>query len=138
MAVEAAADGPGEQAVTLTYVLMQNLKRNRLRSALTAVAFALPMAVFMAAISLLVGMQDLARENQRQLRLAVHHKTSISNMLPAGMRGKIQVLDPAGDRITAICGMRWFGGACAEYPGHAPCHGGGTPIPLHPPTARSA
>ncbi len=96
--------------MTLTYVLMQNLKRNPLRSGLTAVAFALPMAVFVAAISLLVGMRELAQENQRQLRLAVHHKTSISNMLPAGMRGRIQALDPAGDRITAICGMRWFGG----------------------------
>ncbi|MBP7933669.1 MAG: ABC transporter permease [Phycisphaerae bacterium] len=96
--------------MTLTYVLMQNLKRNPLRSSLTAAAFALPMAVFTAAISLLVAMEELARENQRQLRLAVHHKTSISNMLPAGMRSKIQALDPGGQRITAICGMRWFGG----------------------------
>jgi len=40
--------------VTLTYVLMQNLRRNPLRTSLTAAAFALPMAVFVAAISFVV------------------------------------------------------------------------------------
>jgi putative ABC transport system permease protein len=96
--------------VTITYVLMQNLKRNPLRSALTAVAFALPMAVFVAAISFVVALARISQANERQLRLAVHHKVSIINMLPEGMRKKIEAADPKGERLAAVCGMRWFGG----------------------------
>ena len=42
--------------VTTAYVLMQNLKRNPLRTGLTAVAFAFPMAVFVVAISLVLAL----------------------------------------------------------------------------------
>lgn len=96
--------------MTTTYVLMQNLKRNPLRSGLTAAAFALPMAVFVVAISMVVALREYAAANEKELRLAVHHKTSIINMLPEGARRKIEALDPQGRRIISVCGMRWFGG----------------------------
>ncbi|MCH7596097.1 MAG: ABC transporter permease [Planctomycetes bacterium] len=96
--------------MTLTYVLMQNLKRNRLRTALTLVAFALPMGIFVLAISFVVAMVQLAQQSEKQLRLAVHHKTTLTNLLPAGMRRKIEALDPDRSRLRAVCGMRWFGG----------------------------
>lgn len=96
--------------MTTTYVMMQNLKRNPLRSGLTAAAFALPMAVFVVAISMVVALREYAAANEKELRLAVHHKTSIINMLPAGARRKIEALDPQGQRIISVCGMRWFGG----------------------------
>ncbi len=102
--------------MTITYVLMQNLRRNPLRSALTAVAFALPMAVFVAAISFVVALGRIARENERQLRLGVHHKVSIVNMLPEGMRRKIEAIDPNRERMVAVCGMRWFGGRVPGTP----------------------
>lgn len=102
--------------MTITYVLMQNLRRNPLRSALTAVAFALPMAVFVAAISFVVALGRIARENERQLRLGVHHKVSIINMLPEGMRRKIEAIDPNRERMVAVCGMRWFGGRVPGTP----------------------
>jgi len=96
--------------VTITYVLMQNLKRNPLRTMLTAFAFALPMAVFVAAISLVVTFIRVAQANEKELRLGVHHRVSLTIPLPEGHRRKIEALDPEGKRLTAVCGMRWFGG----------------------------
>ena len=102
--------------MTITYVLMQNLRRNRLRSALTAIAFALPMAIFVAAISFVVVLDRMAKENEKALRLGVHHKTAIINLLPHGMRRKIEEIDPDRQRLTTVCGMRWFGGRVPNTP----------------------
>src|SRR3990170_1869681 len=96
--------------MTITYVLMQNLKRNPLRTMLTAAAFALPMAVFVAAISLVVFLAKVAEANEKELRLGVRQKTSLTNLLPEGMRRKIEALDPERNHLRAVCGMRWFGG----------------------------
>ncbi len=96
--------------MTITYVLMQNLKRNPLRTVLTAAAFALPMAVFVAAISLVVLLANVSAANEKELRLGVRQKTSLTNLLPEGMRRKIEALDPEHSRLRAVCGMRWFGG----------------------------
>jgi putative ABC transport system permease protein len=96
--------------LTLTYVLMQNLRRNPLRTALTCLAFALPMGIFVAAISMVVGLREMQAANEKQLRLAVHHKVTLINLLPEGMRRKIEAMDPDQRRITTVCGMRWFGG----------------------------
>lgn len=96
--------------MTITYVLMQNLKRNPLRTMLTAAAFALPMAVFVAAISLVVFLAKVAHANEKELRLGVRQKTSLTNLLPEGMRRKIEALDPDRKQLRAVCGMRWFGG----------------------------
>ena len=96
--------------MTITYVLMQNLRRNPLRTALTTISFAFPMAVFVAAISFVVALVQMARANEQQLRLGVHHKRTVINPLPEGMRRKIEAMDPQRERLLAVCGMRWFGG----------------------------
>lgn len=96
--------------MTASYVLLQNLKRNRVRSGLTLLAFALPMAIFVAAISLVVALVEIGLANEKELRLAVHHKTTIINRLPNGHRRAIESLDPERKRLTAVCGMQWFGG----------------------------
>lgn len=96
--------------MTITYVLMQNLRRNPMRTLLTAAAFALPMAVFVAAISLVAAFIRVGQLNERELRLAVRHRTSLTMGLPEGMRRKIEALDPNRQRLRAVCGMRWFGG----------------------------
>lgn len=93
---------------------MQNLKRNPLRTMLTAAAFALPMAVFVAAISLVVTFIKIGQMNERELRLGVHHRTSLIMGLPEGMRRKIEALDPDRQRLRGVCGMRWFGGRVPE------------------------
>lgn len=91
-------------------MLLQNLRRNPLRTALTALSFAFPMAVFVAALSLIAALAQFARSNERELRLAVHHKRTVTQSLPAGMRRKIEALDPNHERLIAVCSMRWFGG----------------------------
>ncbi len=96
--------------MTMTYVLMQNLRRNRLRSALTMIAFALPMAVFVAAISLVVALIEVNKASEKELRLGVHHKTTLINTIPDRLRRSIEALDPDRERLRAVCGMRWFGG----------------------------
>lgn len=96
--------------MTLTYVLMQNLLRNPLRMSLTAIAFALPMAVFVAAISFVTVLAEVSANMERELRLGVHNKTTLTNPLPEGMRRRIEALDPDRRRLTAVCGTRWFGG----------------------------
>ncbi|MEK6799184.1 MAG: ABC transporter permease [Planctomycetota bacterium] len=96
--------------MTRTYVLMQNLNRNPLRTMLTAAAFALPMAIFVAAISLVVTFMEVARAAERELRLGVHHRTSLTQLLPEAMRRRIEGLDPRHERLSGVCGMRWFGG----------------------------
>ncbi len=100
--------------MTLGYVLLQNLKRNPLRSGLTIAAFALPMAIFVVALSFVVQLARIAEANERELRLAVRQRISLTNYLPDGMRRKIEAIDPAGERIRAVCGMRWFGGRVPE------------------------
>ena len=100
--------------MTITYVLMQNLKRNPLRTVLTAAAFALPMAVFVGAISLVATFIRVAQANEKELRLGVHHRVALTMALPEGMRRKIEAMDPNGTRLRAVCGMRWFGGRVPE------------------------
>ncbi len=100
--------------MNITYVLMQNLKRNPVRTALTAAAFAVPMAVFVAAISLVVTFIKIGQMNERELRLAVRHRTSLIMGIPQGTRRKIEALDPDHQRLRAVCGMRWFGGHVPE------------------------
>jgi putative ABC transport system permease protein len=96
--------------MTITYVLLQNLKRNRLRTALTVAAFALPMAVFVGAISFVTALHTLRVNNEKQLRLAVHQKQRLTSTLPSGHRRRIEALDPDHTRLAAVCGMRWYGG----------------------------
>ncbi len=96
--------------MTRSYVLLQNLRRNRLRTGLTLVAFALPMGIFVLALSLVVGLARTAEKNEKQLRLGVRHKVSLTSSLPDGLRRKIEELDPQRQRLVAVCGMRWFGG----------------------------
>lgn len=102
--------------MTITYVLMQNLRRNPLRSALTMAAFALPMAIFVAAISFVVTLVQLNQRNAAQSRLAVQNKIALINPLPERVRREIEGLDPDKRRLVAVCGVRWFGGRVPNTP----------------------
>jgi putative ABC transport system permease protein len=96
--------------MTLSYVLLQNLRRSPLRTTLTAIAFAVPMAAFVAAISLVVALIQLGQNAAREMRLAVQNKIALVNALPERMRAEIEALDTARERLQAVCGVRWFGG----------------------------
>lgn len=100
--------------MTLSYVMIQNLRRNPLRVALTGIAFALPMGIFVVAISFVMAMKSAATSIEKELRIGVHQKTSLINSLPEGHRRKIESLDPDRNELVAVCGMRWFGGRVPE------------------------
>lgn len=96
--------------MTLSYVLMQNLRRNPLRTALTVLAFALPMVIFVAAISLVIALIQVGQASAKELRLATRSKVTLINILPERVRREIEALDTDHSRITGVCGFRWFGG----------------------------
>lgn len=90
--------------------LYRNLTRNRLRTMLTLAAVALPITIYVLSMAVVDGFQEFLENSSKQLRLAVTHKASIVNPLPAGHRAKIESLDPTHTRIVSVCGMRWIGG----------------------------
>ncbi|TWT43655.1 glycosyltransferase [Phycisphaerae bacterium RAS1] len=99
----------------LTY-LWRNLTRNPVRSLLTCAAVGLPILIYVLSISVIHGIERFLDNSAQQLRLAVTHKTSIINPLPAGHRQKIESLDPTHARILTVCGVRWIGGQIKDDP----------------------
>ena len=93
----------------LKYV-WHNLYRNPLRTSLTIFAVATPLLVYVIAMSIVRNIDMALDQSYQEMRLAVVQKTSIINPLPLGHRRKIEGLDPGGQRIKSVCGMRWFGG----------------------------
>lgn len=99
--------------------LWRNLSRNPLRTALTFMAVALPIVIYVLSMSVVDGLNRFLDNSAKQLRLAITQKTSIINPLPAGHRAKIESLDPTHKRLLAVCGLRYIGG---QRPGE--------PVPL--------
>lgn len=97
-------------------LLAQNLTRNSLRTVLTVVAVALPLAIFCLALGTHNIIQQTIRSAEKNLRLVVHNKITIVNPLPEGYRRKIEALDPNRTKIRAVCGMAWFGGHVKDDP----------------------
>ncbi|MCK6484465.1 MAG: hypothetical protein HUU22_08895 [Phycisphaerae bacterium] len=90
--------------------LYHNLSRNKLRTALTAAAVALPLMIYVLSTAVVRGIEAYLDNSVKQLRLAVQHKGSLIYYLPAGYRARIRALDPEGNRLLSICGLRWIGG----------------------------
>ncbi|MEP0844972.1 MAG: ABC transporter permease, partial [Phycisphaerae bacterium] len=96
--------------------LYRNLARNKLRTLLTVAAVALPIMIYVLSMAVVDGVERFLDNASRQLRLAVTHKTSLINPLPAGYRKKIEALDPTGARLLSVCGLRWLGGKIPDDP----------------------
>ena len=90
--------------------LYRNLTRNPLRTLLTCAAVALPIMIFVLSMAVVDGVERFLDNSAKQFRLAVTHKSSIVNPLPAGYRAKIESLDPdptrpnIADRSAACTG----------------------------------
>jgi putative ABC transport system permease protein len=91
-------------------LVLRNLARNKLRTTLTVVATALPAAFFLLTTAVRDVLDATIRKVSAELRLGVHNRVSIFNMMPARARAVIESLDPERRLIEAVCGMRWFGG----------------------------
>ncbi len=90
--------------------LYRNLTRNPMRALLTCAAVALPITIYVLSMSVVDGVNRFLDNSARQLRLAVTHRASIINPLPAGYRAKIESLDPTRTRLLSVCGIDWIGG----------------------------
>jgi putative ABC transport system permease protein len=97
--------------------LYRNLTRNKLRALLTCAAVALPIVVYVFSTAVISGINKFLDNSAKQLRLAVVHKASIVNPLSVGHGRKIAALDPTGERLIAVCGLRWIGGKVVDHPG---------------------
>lgn len=95
--------------MTKATLLFKNLGRNKLRTALTLAAIALPMFVFTLASSLQEIVARALADSDRNLRVAVHQKLTFTAYLPQRIREEILSFAPDG-YITAICRTSWFGG----------------------------
>jgi len=90
-------------------LILKNLTRNRLRTALTVAAIALPLFVFTIARSFVDIVDQVLKESDKRMRVAVHQKLTYTASLPQRIRGEIETMAPEG-YIEGICGTTWFGG----------------------------
>lgn len=92
-----------------TRLTLSNLVRNKLRTALTLAAIALPILVFTLARSFVDNVNEFFARSDEQMRVAVHQKITFTSFLPQRIRGEIEDMAPPG-YIKAICRTTWFGG----------------------------
>lgn len=96
--------------------LLRNLTRNIPRTCITCAAVALPIVIYVLSTSVIDGVERYLDNSVKQIRLAVLHKNSIVNPLPAGYRRKIESLDPDRTRLRFVCSMQWIGGQVQDDP----------------------
>ncbi len=77
-----------------------------MRTALTVGSLAVSLFLFTMLMATLSAMQSVAEASAAQLRLVVHHKTTMIKLLPLGERATLAALPG----VASVCGMRWFGG----------------------------
>ena len=87
-------------------LLLKNLFRNKLRTALTVSSIAASIFLVAVLISLLDGLTNPPETPDSALRLITRHKISLFNTLPVGYREKIAALEG----VDAVIGSMWFGG----------------------------
>jgi len=102
--------------VTSATVIWHNLWRNKLRTALTIASVAVSLFLFTVLRAVVDSMDTVAASSARQLRLVVHHKTTMTKTLPLAHGAKIAALPG----VEALCAVRWFGGklpnSAAQFP----------------------
>ncbi len=87
-------------------LLLKNLFRNKLRTALTVSSIAASIFLVAVLISLLDGLTNPPETPDSALRLITRHKISLFNSLSVGHREKIAAVEG----VQAVIGSMWFGG----------------------------
>ena len=96
--------------MTAATLVWRNLWRSRTRTTLTIASLAASMFLFTLLLATVESMHDVARQSAARLRLVVHHKTTMTSMLPLGYGRRLSELPG----VRAVCGFRWFGGRVAN------------------------
>ncbi len=93
-----------------TRLLLANLARNKVRTALTGGAITLAVALVCVMLTMPVGLDFILREGTSNARISVHHKAGLSYFMPSSFTRKVRSLDG----VDAAVGMIWFGGTYEE------------------------
>lgn len=92
--------------MTTATLVWRNLARNCTRTILTIVSLAISLFLCTLLNATIDSMASVAASSAERLRLVVHHKTTMTQLLPLGYARRIEAFSAA----RAVCGMRWFGG----------------------------
>ncbi len=92
--------------MTLATLVWRNFWRNWTRTMLTLASLAFSLFLFTVLFATVDCMKAVAAASAEHLRLVVHHKTTITKLLPLGHGPKISAIPG----VRTVCGMRWFGG----------------------------
>ena len=87
-------------------LVMRNLGRHRLRTCLTVGSVAVSLFLFTLLWAVTEAMGRIADDSAAQSRLVVHHKSTMTQLLPLRVGTTIGSIDG----VRATCGVRWFGG----------------------------
>ncbi len=101
-------------------LILRNLGRNKLRSALTGAAIALAIALVCFLRTMPDGLDRILDSVSRNTRISVHHKSGLVYPLPQSYLQKVRALPG----VVAATSWTWFGGAVdldrgVEFPNFA-------------------
>ena len=91
-------------------LVIANLRRNKLRTALTAGAIMLAVLLVVLLLTMPAGLDAFLNRIANNTRISVHNRAGIVYSMPYSFARKVRQVDG----VAAACGMVWFGGAFEE------------------------
>ena len=91
-------------------LIIANLGRNKLRSALTGGAIMLAVALVCLLMTMPAGLDAILERAASNTRISVHHKAGIVYAMPRSFTRKVRQVEGVADAVA----MTWFGGAFEE------------------------
>jgi len=92
--------------MTLLILIWRNLWRSRTRTILTCASLAFSLFLLTILSATLACMESVAAATAEHKRLVVHHKTTVTKLLPLSHGPRLAAIPG----VKTVCGMRWFGG----------------------------
>ncbi|MBI3785769.1 MAG: ABC transporter permease [Deltaproteobacteria bacterium] len=90
--------------------VLANLKRNKLRTALTAGAIMLAVMLVVLLLTMPAGLDGVLNSIANNTRISVHNKAGIVYAMPYSFVRKVRQVEG----VAAACAMTWYGGAFEE------------------------
>src|SRR5207244_5298226 len=88
-------------------LVLANLGRNRLRTALTAGAIMLAVLLVCVLLTMPAGLDAMLNKLASNTRISVHNKAGLVYAMPYAFTRKVRQIDG----VEAACAFVWFGGA---------------------------
>ncbi len=91
-------------------LVFANLRRNKLRTALTGGAVALAVMLVMLLLTMPAGLDAFLNNIASNTRISIHNRAGIVYVMPFSFTRKVRQVEG----VVAACGMTWFGGTFEE------------------------